>query len=498
MTDIGDKGPLLLVVDDRQENLSVLRKLIEKGLPGTTVLTASDATEGLAAASTLVPDGAIIDVRMPHIDGIEMCQRLKNDPATADVSVVLMTGHGADAQLKARGLDAGADDFLHKPIDTQELLARIKVMLRIRRAEKELRGAKDFLQRVIDSVPEAIVVTDLQCRILLANQTVFDLWEVSEAAAKEKTCYELFHSRQTPCHEDGLTCPLQQVLATGQPAHVEHDHTGPSGYRRFTEVTAAPVLDDSGNVVQFIEVMRDITERKDNEAALARYRDRLRTLASELSAAEERERRRLAADLHDHISQGLVASATRLQLLHDSAPESLTDDVQAVSEMVNQILKDTRSLTFELCPPMLYDLGLAAALSWLTEELQERHGIECEFVSTCNDISLDDDLRALLFRATRELLTNVVKHSHATRADVSLLVEDDAIIIEVTDNGTGFDPASAEPGDGSKNCFGLFSVRERLQSVGGQMTIEPAPGGGTRIAVTVPAEPIRHHRTDIP
>ncbi|MHC4563134.1 MAG: response regulator [Planctomycetota bacterium] len=140
MIDVSNNRFALLIVDDEQGSCSVLSALLGSDLPNATVVTAASAEEGLSAAAAVSFDGAIIDVQMPGMDGVEMCQRLKDDPATSDVPVILMTGRSADANLKARGLEAGADDFVEKPVGKVELLARIKVMLRIRRARAAMRA----------------------------------------------------------------------------------------------------------------------------------------------------------------------------------------------------------------------------------------------------------------------------------------------------------------------------------------------------------------------
>ncbi len=142
-------GATLLAVDDRQDNLFVLEQLIADGLPGCSVITATSAKEGLAIAASTHIDGALIDVQMPTMSGIEMCRRLKADGATADIHVILVTAHEATTDLKTEGLNAGADDFISKPINNAELLARIKAMLRLRRAEDELRELNERLEDVV-------------------------------------------------------------------------------------------------------------------------------------------------------------------------------------------------------------------------------------------------------------------------------------------------------------------------------------------------------------
>lgn len=130
---------ILLTVDDKPDNIFILHQVIGKYLPDCELLSAGSGGEGLELAAAHDLDGILLDVQMPGMDGIEMCRRLKSDEHTASVPVILITAHQADAGLKARGLEAGADDFISKPIDNLELVAKIKVMLRIKRIEDELR-----------------------------------------------------------------------------------------------------------------------------------------------------------------------------------------------------------------------------------------------------------------------------------------------------------------------------------------------------------------------
>ncbi len=141
--------PRLLVVDDRMDNLIVLEQVIGEHLRNCEIATARSAEEGLAIIAAGRIDGALIDVQMPGIDGIEMCRRLKATPNTEGIPLMLITSHRADAATKARGLDAGADDFINRPIDNLELIARIRVMLRIKRAEDGLREINTHLEELV-------------------------------------------------------------------------------------------------------------------------------------------------------------------------------------------------------------------------------------------------------------------------------------------------------------------------------------------------------------
>ena len=222
---------------------------------------------------------------------------------------------------------------------------------------------------------------------------------------------------------------------------------------------------------------REISERKRMEA-------QLRSLASELSLAEERERRRLAIDLHDRIGQALAICKIKLGSLRETV--SSTDvavSIDEIRELLDQIIQDTRSLTFELSSPILYELGLEAAVESLAEQVQKQHGILSTFEDDGQHKPLDDDVRVVLFQAVRELLVNVAKHAQANSVKVSIQRYDSDIRIGVEDDGVGFD--TSEIGY-STNGFGLFSIRERLDYLGGHLEVRSEPGRGTLVTLVAP------------
>jgi PAS domain S-box-containing protein len=236
------------------------------------------------------------------------------------------------------------------------------------------------------------------------------------------------------------------------------------------------------------EHLGEIIERKDAEQRLQKYQVQLKSLATELSLTEERERRRIAAALHDKISQQLVISKVRLKTACQSISESeIVENLNEVCNCLDQIIQDTRSLTFDLSYPLLHELGLETAIAeWLTEYIQAKHGIKCEFIDDGKLKPLDDNIRAVLFRNVRELLINVVKHAKASEVKVTCSKKNGRIQIVVEDNGVGFDAEQVTSIGTEKGGFGLFSIRERLEQIGGLLEIRSKPGAGTRIAIEVP------------
>jgi signal transduction histidine kinase len=233
---------------------------------------------------------------------------------------------------------------------------------------------------------------------------------------------------------------------------------------------------------------RDITEHRKAKQRLLDDQAKLKSLASQLTLAEEHERRRLATELHDRISQALVISKIKLDALRKSGRSRKLDKaLEDVCNCIGQTIQDTRTLTFDLSSPVLYELGFETAVSeWLTDQVQKKHGITVEFEDDGEDKPLDDDVRILLFRDVRELLTNVVKHAGAHKVKVSIRKLDNHICVTVEDDGVGFDPAEVTSGAAKRGEFGLFSIRERLEDLGGHLQIDSAPGQGCKVTMTAP------------
>jgi len=251
-----------------------------------------------------------------------------------------------------------------------------------------------------------------------------------------------------------------------------------------------PNLESAGNT----QDLREELAQRSREAEQCNAQ--MRALAAQLTQAENRERRRLAMLLHDHLQQLLIASRMKLGAVRRTViDERASSWLEQAVDLLDEALAASRSLSVELSPPMLYEAGLARALDWLAQQVEEKHGLHVDVRSS--DEPEDDDIRVFLFQCVRELLFNVVKHAQVAAAAVDMRrLDADHIIIEVVDRGQGFDLSHLRERWARGDSFGLCSIYERLGLLGGRFEIRTAPGQGMEAILVAPVRTVRSR--DIP
>jgi len=227
--------------------------------------------------------------------------------------------------------------------------------------------------------------------------------------------------------------------------------------------------------------LSEASARKSAEHEVRLYQERLQSLTAKLLLAEEHERRRLAMDLHDGLSQTIALAQIKLSALRTSMHGKLKKPLDEIEALIDQTNRSARAISFELSPPVLHDLGLEPALQWLAENIHARYGIEIVLEDDGKPKPADEKTRIILFRSIRELLINAAKHAKSRRVRVCLQREEDCLNASVEDDGIGME-SDVETAKGS----GLFSIHERLRHVGGSMRIESTLGHGTKVRLSAP------------
>jgi PAS domain S-box-containing protein len=349
-------------------------------------------------------------------------------------------------------------------------------IIRKRRYHADLRQREARFRAVTESTSSAIFIYDRE-RMHFMN-----------SSAEVLTGYRIDDSSQFSIADLILPEEIDEFLK-----HLEKLRHDPSGRVR-SEIRIVTKSGDirwldftSGPIGFHDEEMRigtafDITDRKNSD-------EKLRSLTSELISTEERERRRVAIYLHDVIGQTLALSKIKLRSIQKSDPARVEPShLQDVLDLIDDSIKNTRSLTFDLCPPILYELSFTAALRSLTEQLLEPYGIHLELRCDDESIPLKDEIKVVAYHAVREIIVNTIKHAHATRVTLHLGVRDSRMWITISDDGTGFTTSEDEGHIRATHGFGLFNIRERLSHLGGSLEIHSTSGNGTTASIEIPVD----------
>jgi signal transduction histidine kinase len=278
---------------------------------------------------------------------------------------------------------------------------------------------------------------------------------------------------------------IRQVLQSGRPQEMEIWYLPVATQeRRWGHMRLAPEFAQDGSVASVLAVTRDITSIKQTEAELRQSRQLLRQLAARNETAREDERKHLAREIHDELGQYLLAmrmGVSVLDIQFGALNSVLRARTQRLVEIVDATIKVVRNVVTSLRPNAL-DMGIGPALEWLVCDAFKDAGIRFDLQVCEHELQLDDARATAIFRITQESLTNIVRHAHATHVTIRLARVDTDFLLEIRDNGCGFDPAQRK-----ENAFGLVSIQERGLMLGGSVEVSSAPGQATVIRVRFPA-----------
>jgi PAS domain S-box-containing protein len=348
---------------------------------------------------------------------------------------------------------------------------------------RALRDAHDRYHRTIDSVMDAIVAVDENYRIILFNPAAARMFGVTAAEMAGAPLDRLLPKRVHDEHRRHVDNFRRDDLSSrAMSPNVEITGVRADGSEFPIESTISRTLVDGKP--QLTAVLRDVTQRRRAESDLREMNRQLRGLSQALQNVREEERTRIAMELHDDLGQQLTGLKLELSWLGGRLKEGRPATSEAFDAMRRQLdaaISSVRRIAAELRPLILGDLGFAEAVAWQARELSRRSGLEIALELDAAGQVTDDVVATALFRIVQESLTNIARHSGATRVSVRLLEEGGELVLTVHDNGKGI-AVQGKPGKG----IGLVSMRERTTALGGRFRIASIAGAGTTIEVALP------------
>jgi PAS domain S-box-containing protein len=500
----------VLVADDNADMRQYLGRLLSAVYEVEGV---ADGLAALAAARERPPDLVLADVMMARLDGFGLLRELRSDPQFRTVPLVLLSARAGE-ESRLEGLRAGADDYLVKPFSARELLARVAAhleMAHVRREafrreselQAEVQQAQEQASAILESITDGFLALDSEWRFTYVNAAAERINGIRREEQIGKNQWELFPATKGTV----LESEWRRAVAEQVPVEFEHCY---EPWNAWFHVKAYPSKD--GGLSVFFQ---DITPRKQSEAALlkahseleqhvlertrelSRANARLRRqiaksqrseaartrLLRRLVGAQEDEHRRIARELHDDLTQRLAVLAIDAGIIEQlpGCPRDIGERAHVMYERLAALSESVHSLSRQLHPSILDELGLVDALRSECSSLEQRDGIRVRFHARDVPTDFPSDVALCVYRVAQESLRNIARHARCSRASVQLGRTERTLVLCVLDRGIGFEVASR-----GKAGLGLESMRERARLIRARLLIRSKPGRGTKITLRVP------------
>jgi two-component system, NarL family, sensor histidine kinase UhpB len=477
---------LLLLEDDEGDAALVLWELRNGGfhLAQERVDTIEAFKRALSEQSW---DIIIADYNLPTCNALDALAALT--ASGLDIPLLLISGSIGE-EAAAGAIRAGAADYLDK-----HNLTRLPAIV-----ARELRDAERRRQNRLVAQQRREIDERFRLAIDLAQLGTFD-WDLvkDHIEADERLLHILGLPAGTPIgsyadamqhiHPEDLPRMQQWTanLQEGTKYTRQYRIVRPDGTFRWVASRTHIENDTAGRQVRLLGVLQDIHDLKSAEQELVAGSQRLQHLSRQLLAAQETERRHIARELHDEIGQGLTAAIISLQIaLQDPQSAALAPDLEEALKLLETTLQQVRTMSVDLRPAILDDLGLASALQWYVDRVARRAGFKTHLVTQALPWRLPAELATVCFRVIQEALTNVVRHARASHVDVVVQCNGRDLALSVSDDGIGFDTAAAQQRVQGGGSLGMLSMEERVTLAGGTFQVDAAPGRGTRISARLP------------
>lgn len=450
--------------------------------PDSTVEFISESIRRFGYSSADITSG-----RIRWLDFLHPDDRAR---VTAEYAAHVEAGHAVFPLAYRLRTASGETRWIHEEVTciafngTKRFQAVLLDVTAEREAEHRFHDVEALNQIIIAAAPVGIAAYDRSGQCVFTNPAMGHMLNAPVDQLMRQNFHDLASWRQSGLRSLALAT-LNTGISRSDVIHV----TSSFGREMWADCSLARF--QRAGEPHLLVVCHDITERRRAEEQFRqtdlRYQQQLRHLAAEIAMAGEQERRRIAVELHDGLGQALVLCKMKLESVKsESESAALRRQIQSSVRLVEEAIRDTRSLTFQLSPPVLHEIGLNAAIEWLADHLGEQHGMTIRVTRESEHEPAAMAVRVILFQSVRELVFNAIKHATATVIAVDIRARRGHLEIRVQDDGAGFD-AGAQRG-GTRTGMGLFNIQERVQLIGGAMTIESRPGKGTGVTLVAPLE----------
>jgi len=514
----------ILMVDDQPGKLLSYEAILAD--LGETLVKATSAKEALEKLLKMDVAVVLMDVSMPEIDGFELAEMIRQHPRFQKTAVIFVSAVHLTDLDRLKGYQHGAVDYLSVPIVPEVLRAKVRVFAELHRKNRQLERLNSELeQRVVERTHE------LELKAAALQQINIDLAQKNqELDAIVHTAPDIIFSRRSDGKRDYISGRFYEYTGappgsavgmgwleymhaddrerslarwmhcaqSGKDYESEYRLLGADGRYRWFRARAVPLREPNGEILKWYGTCSDIHDSKiveqsirDNAIELERMVEirtaELRRLSSRLMTLQDEERRRIAREIHDGLGQELAAAKMILDgILAKDSSSTVRQAAADASELVDRAIKQVRTISHLLHPPLLDEVGLVSALRWYLEGLSERSGIEIRLEVNPSDLGrLKPELETAIFRIIQEALTNMFRHSGASNGRVSLNESEGHIVVRVCDDGKGLDEQVIQLRPDSVGV-GIGGMRQRVSELGGRLRLANA-NPGTIVEVVVPS-----------
>lgn len=490
------KHELILVADDSPSIVKLIQ--VNLDFEGYETIGAFDGKEALEKVKRHKPNLIILDILMPNLDGWEVIETLKADPETAAIPVIVLTAVGKNEDRR-RGLELGVSDYVTKPFNAIRLLEAVEHTL-----HPSPLPAPPAPQEFHPITRVAIVGESKRAhgilQTLLGNPRVEILglatMDPRGPAAKLARELKIFLSADpyALCNLQGLDLIIETEPHSLDLTFVERANPNIEVLRGYsTNFVWSLVEEKEASEERARALVKELhtiaIEKAKLYDDLQQSKHQIEGLLSKVIYAQEEERKRIAAEIHDSIAQSLVGALTRVQMcqsMFPNSPKEAQGEMEELKKLIIMNIKEVRQIIFNLRPSTLDDLGLIPTLEHFLKKLEAEEKIKTSMQVEGLEKKLPPMIETAIYRIVQEALTNVRKHSKATKVRLKIRTEEGKLYLDISDNGTGFQPEKSSKHRSEGDTVGIIGMKERVALLGGTLNVDTLKNKGSRISIEMP------------